>query len=560
MKIALVNAIIRPRMIWLVSLIFILALGIRLWGLNAVGNVWDEYFYYDASRDFMRNVTNHDFNPEHWNSNKEHPPIGKYIYAPAMVWNKLVHVSDRDAYHAPRVISAVLGSITVVLVFLIGAEFFSTGVGVMAALFFGFIPTALAYHKIINLDVTMVLFFTAAMYGLFRWLKTESVRPLWWSIFFASLAFATKFNGGLIILVYLGTLMIKQWRQVKKTGLLSLPLPLIFLVPAMVVTLVAVWPWLWGNSLDHFLQTLLHWGGGINELFLGTVQPTPRTYFLIHFLFEIPFVTLLLFFLGLWWVIKNKRLTEWVLVLWVLAPFATSFYHIRQDNLRYVQAAFPALALIAALGFWHAARIIQHGRRELGVLVGILIPFGISIYRLAQHQSLTVAIIYSGILLAGLVGFWHGASRLHLLRHMVPIFAAVTVAAYLIILAIVFHPYYLNYFNILIGGPQYVSRHHLFNIGYYGDGIKEATEYVNKVAPAGARVRFEIIPDDAPYLDRPRLVRYDFDGADYLIVNSNLYNDPDKTAVVQAILPAYNEIYSIKANGAPFVWIYKIIK
>lgn len=494
----------------LASLFFVGALSWRLWGLDAMGNVWDEYFYYDAARDFARNVVRLDFDANHWQSNLEHPPLGKYVYAPTAIWNKWRQVADRDAYHAPRVISALLGSITVAVVFLIGAKFFSHRTGWLAGLVYALLPPVVAYHKIINLDVTMALFFTLSMYYFLDWVKKEykSTKPLWLSVISSSLAIATKFNAALMAIIFFGVLVIDQWRLIRKSASINLPIPLILMPLISLASLIIIWPWLWSNTLDHFLQTLQHWGGTISEQFWGGYGPAPVWYFVTHFIFGTPAVVLGLLAVGLGRVIKTRKPVGWTLLLWLAAPFFISFYHLRQDHLRYVLAAFPAVALIASLGFWWLVDRFTKGRFWLS-LIGVLV-----------------------------------------------------ISYYLLVISYNIHPYYLNYYNELVGGSRGVAAKNLFALGFYGEGIKEATEFVNHTALDGAIVNYEIIPDDAPYLDRPRLTRYDAiahatQGYDYLIVNANALRDDKKRQIIEAALPNLKKVYTVKAGGAEFVWVYK---
>lgn len=487
--------------ILLATVIFISSLTVRLWGLNSAGNVWDEYFYYDAMRDYVRNFTHLDFNADHWMSNNEHPPLGKYIYIPALVWNKASHIGGKDAYASSRFISSVIGSATVMVVFLIGSRFFSKRIGVIAAIIYGLLPPVIGYHKIINLDVTMVFFWTLAMYFFLSWLAEGKIRPLWSAVLLAGLAIATKFNGLLIALVFYPTLIFSQWKNLRATGAVAVPLVLLLLPVTSGLILIAVWPWLWQDGLDHFLKTLGHWGGVISEQFLGRHQVPPASYFLIHFFFGAPVVILFLMAIGVFRLVKSLKTAAWSLIFWLAAPFTISLYHLRQDHIRYILAAYPAAALIAAIGFWW------------------LVGFITKKWRLAPYFAVAALVSYLGLTV------WR------------------------------IQPYYLNYYNELVGGVSGVAARDFFRLGFYGEGIKEATEYINKTAKDGETIHYEVIPDDAPYLDRPRLVRYDRYGADYLIFNANAAADQKKLQSIN--LEGYQKVYAVKAQGAEFVWVYQ---
>ena len=485
-----------------VAVIFIAALSVRLWGLTAMGNTWDEYFYYDAVRSYLHNVTTLDTNAADWNANSEHPPLGKYVYVPAIVWNHAVHADDGHAYDAPRAISALLGALTVVFVYLIGQRYWSRKVGITAALIFGLMPVVLGYSKIIDLDVSMVMFVTLAMERFMAWQKDNSSnRALWWSTLLATLAITCKFNASLIGIVYAGVLL-AWWQQQRAANTkVTIPLPILAWPVTTVAVLYAIWPWLWSNPVTQFAATLNHWGGVIHELYFGHIITPGPTYFIGHFIVGTPLVVLLLFAVGTIVAFKQRSLKGTTLLLWFVAPFGMSFFHLHQDHLRYVLDAFPAVAILAAIGFWN---LVERAEKP-----------------------------------------WPWVKSVA--------FSALTL--YLIAVVVNIHPYYLNYYNVLIGGAKGVEHRNLFQIGFYGEGIKEATGYVNRTAGDGETVHYEIIPDDAPYLDRPRLTRLDQNGSDYLIFNQNAREEPKKSQSIRT--DGYHSAYTVRAGGAPFVWVYQ---
>jgi len=225
-------------------------------------------------------------------------------------------------------------------------------------------------------------------------------------------------------------------------------------------------------------------------------------YFIVHFLAGTPLVALALIAMGIWQRRTYRDRRYWTLALFLIAPFGISFFHLRQDHLRYVLTAYSAGALLAAIGL---DRIIGWLQSRWGVPA--LVPIGITLGSLVWSLA------------------W-------------------------------IHPYYLNYYNPLAGGTKGVVAHQRFEIGFYGEGIREATDYINHTAPNGATVHYEVIPDDAPYLDRPRLIRQDVPpGADYLITNTNAMNSPAKRSHFS--LEGYHIVYEVQAAGAPFVWVYR---
>ena len=49
--------------------------------------------------------------------------------------------------------------------------------------------------------------------------------------------------------------------------------------------------------------------------------------------------------------VKQKNIYSLIILLWFLLPFSLSFYSWRQHGLRYIIEIYPAIALISALGF-----------------------------------------------------------------------------------------------------------------------------------------------------------------------------------------------------------------
>jgi hypothetical protein len=110
------------------------------------------------------------------------------------------------------------------------------------------------------------------------------------------------------------------------------------------------------------------------------------------------------------------------------------------------------------------------------------------------------------------------------------------------------HPYYIDYYNELVGGPQQVEKHRWFEIGWWGEGLDRAADFISRNAPHGARVKVFAHPAHVIQLrDDLEIVR-DIN-ADYVIFNK-LFNDSIK-------LPRHRTAYVVRAAGAPLVWVYQ---
>ena len=109
------------------------------------------------------------------------------------------------------------------------------------------------------------------------------------------------------------------------------------------------------------------------------------------------------------------------------------------------------------------------------------------------------------------------------------------------------HPYYLDYYNELVGGPEQVERHRWFEVAWWGEGLTEACAFVNRNAPSGAKVMIAANPRHLINL-RPDLSWSSDLGADYIIYNRT-FNEP-----LQA--PSFRVVHVVRAGQAPLAWVY----
>lgn len=496
---------IEPKQFFLILFILIFALAIRLYGLSAAGTSWDEHFYYDAAFKFAQNIKVRDFRAISWDTNQEHPSVGKYFYLPAVAVNKYFKSPHRFAYNTARFFSVIYSVITVLLVYQIGRRFFSETVGFLAAIILAALPNFLAYSKIIVLDIPQTLLFTAAVYLFLLALEAKKNHLFFWSVILGSLAFATKYNGILILVLFAIIFLIYHWDQFKKDKTLTLPIILILSPIIFISVLIFVWPWLWQDTLGHLSQSLGHWGGKVQEEFLGQTRDGPIYYFLLYFLVTTP---ALLFAPFLYWVyktVKSPKNLNLSILFWFLVPFLISLFHLRQDGTRYVLTAFPAFALGAALG-------IEGWRTQIKNISGYLIIL------------------------------------------IVPLYLGVTLSFT--------YPYFLDYYNELVGFTKNVEKKHLFMVGFYGQGIREALDYLEKIAPNNAKVKIILTPDrdvvfydkrDSQIILRGKFIRTLGDDYDYLIIYRVAPEEEKNKVDYQKI----NLIHTVKVLGAPIVRIYQ---
>ena len=426
--------------ILLVVALFLIALSFRLWGLNATGGTWDERTYFSAGRHYVWSLLHRNFDPKIWAENAEVPPVAKYIYGAA----NLLFVKGQD-YTASRVLSAIMAALTCIIVYLVGKEFFEKRVGVLAALILAFLPPFVAHGKIAGIESPLALFFSLTVYLFLRGIKTGNQLKYLLSGIVCGVALATKFTALLLfVLIFFIFLLAKKVELLKKKGV-TIPLAVIFFPLIALLTLVAVWPWLWRSpfwQLMNSAMTYRNYGAWIREYFLGRIIRLPAYYYLVYFAATTPALILILLGSFVHKTLKNRTFHLFALASWLLVPFLWSFGGLRADGIRYIYPIYPPLSLISAIGFFQIADALplRRYKRAAGGLISTM------------------------------------------------------VVGYLVGICLIIHPYYLDYYNEIVGGPKNVYRHRWFEIGWWGEGIKEAVEYVNKNASPGSYVYFKVRP------------------------------------------------------------------
>jgi Dolichyl-phosphate-mannose-protein mannosyltransferase len=142
-----------------------LALGLRLWRLDATGFNSDEAVYAGQAASLAGNPNYIDLFPVF----RAHPMLVQTILSP------LFRHGEVDV--AGRVVIAVLGVATVLAVYLVGARLYRPRVGLLAALLITVMPYHVVVTRQVLLDGPMVLCATLTLYCLVRFVEAQAV--LW---------------------------------------------------------------------------------------------------------------------------------------------------------------------------------------------------------------------------------------------------------------------------------------------------------------------------------------------------------------------------------------------
>jgi 4-amino-4-deoxy-L-arabinose transferase-like glycosyltransferase len=115
--------------------------------------------------------------------------------------------------------SALISTLTVVPVFLLGRELYGKWAGITAALLFAINGYSIAIGRLALLDSTMVFFLTLSMFFLARWLRQNEKRPLWMYLFAISAALAIMTKTVAFLIIPVAILSLVSWRQIRKISL-----------------------------------------------------------------------------------------------------------------------------------------------------------------------------------------------------------------------------------------------------------------------------------------------------------------------------------------------------
>jgi hypothetical protein len=509
--------------LWILALVlFFFAVGLRMWNLNMVGRSSDETALVDKGYVIMEMVRKGDFSNPYWYTKANgHPLLTTYGYGLASYGdfvrydeNKTTDIYFSSSKGGPifrydltntRLVSVLISALSVVLVFFIGARYFSLFVGITAGVIVAMLPHYLGYSQLVTYDSWVLPFFTACAFSYFLYLEKRSLKYLILTGILTGLTLQVKESTGIIVALYIGTYLI--WRRLtggKGTSFYHL----VAICAIGFITYVALWPMPWIHIIDYlkFEQALWFSDFGLTpDLSFGRVGGAHFYYYVIAFLVTTPVLILLLTGAGINAVIKKRK--QWIyaaLLFWFLVPFSMSVFHHRQNFVRYIIEIYAPTALLAALGLEYCVRFLT--KKSYAKYVGMLVVF-----------------------------------------------------SYLMWILMMMTPYYLAYYNELVGGTANVYQRRLFYIGWFGEGLRAPSMFIASNAKKNMRVGFATEPSSynaiymIPTLNYEPFVanrRYD-----YLLVS---YYDALRSGIDEKSLSHdYTLVYRETVAGADIAHVYK---
>lgn len=514
----------RSSKILIILVIFSSSFILRLWNLNQMGRTWDEPSYVEVGYKFIKLIEKGEIKNNLFLKWADEPPLARYIYGLASVSNeKEINTNGNILfnydYTYPRLASAFISSFSVIVIILIGWEFISYSVGIFSGIILSMLPLFVGYSQLATLESILFFTFTVSVYSFLRFLKSNTYLYSVISGVFLGLAVLSKFTNVLLIPLFIIIFLV--WRKYLEEKNIKVFGKVIVILIVSILTFISLWPMLLFNFNQIIISSFnLRSSLGKNpsiEVFFGRLMHVPIFYYFVFFLITTPILILIFFLIGSRYIInygdisnkiknsKRKAELKWIyysLMIWFLVPFIQSFYNFRQHGIRYIVEIYAPLSIIAGIGINESI-----GRISSKVVFRILIVLLLIVYLISNLLKIA--------------------------------------------------PYYLDYFNVLVGGTKAVYEKKLFLLGWWGQGVREAGYYLKKQAPRGSRIGLAISPIHVfPQSDDYRIYEYNpKDNYDYVVVSYfHIFREGFNDSKIKS---NYNLVYSVKADGAILMWIYK---
>lgn len=466
--------------------VFIFSFGYRMWDIANHFEVWDETAIVRVGEIYLNALKNRDFSQETWSLIKEHPPFSKYVFgstrAVSLSIPYFTDELDQDyplgrRYTFQRIVSSFLGALAVLLLFLIVRKFYDERIAILSSISLSFTPYFIAHSRVPTQE-NLVLFLTLLSTSIF--FVALASRNLMSKYFLLSavvlgLSISTKYSA-LFFLILFCFLGLYEFHKNFMKSKITIIRNYIILIPIVSIgVFYLVWPWLWPDPIGRFLSSVSRINGSrYLEYFLGEFpSPHPWYYFFVYLFATTPPVLLfgiLLFILKLF--LKRSRYDVWFFAYFVTPLFAM-FSPLKMDGVRYIFPIYPALAVISAVGYYWLIDISK--------------------------------------------GFVNKSYKF-----IVDFITPLIVCGTLLMTALIYHPYYWDYYNTFVGGPSGVYQNRLFDFGYWGEGLRDGMNYLYESNQSGEnkKVYLKVLPVHVlpPY--RNGLAYTDIiEKADYVIIN-----------------------------------------
>jgi hypothetical protein len=517
--------------LFLTIVIFFLSLFIHTRGLNLEGRTWDEEYKIETGRIAFRNILYRQWQFKDWGYAHEHPMFAKYLYGLAATPH-YYHITDSEFkdlnsrlitsrkadgilkvldydWTSSRFLSAVFSSGTVALTFLIATHFLSWPLSAVSALILLTTPRFLAMGRLVTFESLSGLLFLLTIFFGYRLSQKAKFGNYLLTALFSALLFWTRYNN---LYIYLW-LLVWLWLLPKETQRAILNRKLLLFPIVWLILGIFCWPLWWLNFPQGlFLTFSAHQTRPIASSF----------YYSQYFLYTTPLAYLLLMFGGIISLLKNKT-GELKILLWQLVSLLVFFTLIcsATGGTRYIYLIYPGYAIMSALGL----NYLLSGSSKNSFFG----DFGAQ-NNTSELKKRVLARSLKLLILFGLGSFF-----------LINIYRTIKL-----------HPYYLDYYNELVGGLKGAKEKKL-EISWWGEGQREAGVWLNNHITTKTIIALCLTPR---FVFPPLKANFQtvacekMSTADLAVVG---YNDQK----IISNLNKWQKIYEVKREGVGLITIYK---
>ena len=492
-------------------LIFLFAFSLRVITLNVMGRTWDENEYVTDGYNMDELLIKGNFSSSYFYTTYDHPPLAKYIYGiPAHLDLKSLDKSGNPTFHYnltySRLLSSIFGSLSAVLVFLMAWEYVSPFVGSLSGIIFSALPVFIGLSQLVTTESILMFLFTGAIYGFIKLIDRISPRKVVFVGVLAGLAVLAKQSNLLLfpLFIFIYLIWYLNFGKQHKLKFLNKSLySILWITLIAIITFMALWPMAFFhlNVINRIDSRLWLTFSPPPVIFWGKLILSPVIYYITIFFITTPLLVIVAALIGLKAIDNKKNWILYAIVFWFCFPFIQSFYPFRANGIRYIVEIYAPLSIIAGIGI------------------------GFIVEKLKVRKNLKLGVLLLTVM-------------------------------YVLVVDAQIQPYYLDYFNALVGGIQGVYKNQYFEIGWWGEGLGEAGNYLKRVANKGSTVGLAVSPALAfPQLNDLKVSTYSANlKFDYVVVNyfhvlRDSFNDSQ-------IKKNYKLIHQVMAGGAPLVDIY----
>lgn len=432
-------------------IIIIVAFGIRLYKLDAVGLSFDEVNKIEAAKRYDRGDLSY---------NVEHPMLMKFLIwltlSFSTKWNEDMgnqhpnfRISDEAITRFPNILA---GALTTLVIFFLSNELFNTTIALYGAFLWATGINAISINRIAKEDSFLVLFMLAGFLYFWRGKSISNVdnkyrrRYYLLSGAFFGLMLASKYFP-----LYLGLNFLFHYTRRHNTPTnLALGKELLakfFII--LFITFIIINPSVFFPSNIHYLVNYLtendvpHHGYEFNgrlyyNNFWKINNTTPIYFYLLFMLIKVPPVLLLAFLVGIYVSVKEAGNDSCYFLKFMLFFWLFSYSIVGAKWLRYTLSLMPWVYITAAVGIYYIQSMINKISKQ---------------------------------------GFLHYVSYFIIIILLLsPILSIINI-----------YPYYMLYVNIIGGGDKNQAKYFPHD-EVYDAGMREAIEYIATNAPLNGTI------------------------------------------------------------------------